>query len=185
MHLLSERHKKKVNDAANTVVDSKYCEKTFEGENTMSAFSCKPCDKLFTGKIPYEIHLLSERHKKVNDATCTVMDSKYCEKTSEGENEPFIVIRDTEYWCNCCKTSLNSVSQVKSHILGSKHQKLKISCMNELSQDNPNLNISSNTPATILVDINQHNYHFSIHGIDVENGLSEIKIFGVNDPIVF
>ncbi|GFR01684.1 c2H2-type domain-containing protein [Trichonephila clavata] len=154
---------------------------------TMSAFSCKPCDKFFTGKIPYEIHLLSERHKKkVNDATYTVMDSKYFEKTSAGENEPFIVVRDTEYWCSCCKTSLNSVIQVKSHILGSKHQKLKISRMSELSQDIPKLSISSNIPATTpYVDINKHNYHFSFHGIEVKNALSGIKIFAVNDPVVF
>ncbi|GFY42425.1 hypothetical protein TNIN_11191 [Trichonephila inaurata madagascariensis] len=132
------------------------------------------------------MHLLSERHKKkVNDAANTVVDSKCCEKTSEGENEPFIVIRGSEYWCSCCKTSLNGVSQVKSHILGSKHQKLKISSMNGLSQDITNFSISSNIPATIPVDINQHNHHFSFHGIEVENVLSEVKIFGVDDPIVF
>lgn len=152
----------------------------------MNTFSCIPCDKYFNGIKPYEAHLFSKKHKKkVGEATGTVIDSKYCEKTFDGEMEPFIVVRDKEYWCSYCKTALTSVSQVKSHISGTKHLKSKVRSTSELPKNFSKFCIASNGHVTVPYgDIDEHN-HFSFHSIEVDNALKDIKIMAVNDPIVF
>lgn len=137
-------------------------------------YSCGPCGTIFNGIIPYQAHMNSEKHKKKIEV---MNDKKF---TSEPVNkptsisDPYIEQFHGEFKCNVCCVVLNSREQVVSHITGKKHKK-------SMTGKSPNYS-SQPTAFEAKTDVT---YSFVFHNIKIQNPLSEIKVFDVDDPVVF
>ncbi|KAG8194687.1 hypothetical protein JTE90_028002 [Oedothorax gibbosus] len=76
-------------------------------------YSCKPCDKIFNGRRPYEDHIVSANHqKKINpqQTANTVVDIP---KTMPLGG----------YSCKACDKIFNGKKPYEDHIISEKHQK--------------------------------------------------------------
>ncbi|KAF8770113.1 Zinc finger protein 346 like protein [Argiope bruennichi] len=156
----------------------------------MSVYSCEPCKKTFNGIKPYESHLASEKHqRKVSGPISIIQDFVNCSVSStDWEQEPSIIFAGNVYKCTLCKTFLNSVDQVKSHINGGKHLKAKVSVgftnSNVLASHNQSIDQGGCTslPSASSED---SRFHFSGHIDEIKKLVENIKVFNPNDEIVF
>lgn len=160
----------------------------------MEFYFCEPCGNSFNGIRPYNDHLASARHKKKMNQQqpppLAVADSNRSTPGSSHQfSDPFIVERGRNFWCSICKLELNGLDQVQSHTRGSKHlkQKLHQPTNSKNEAEFPKIDLSNIKLDSSPKDIadSYSDLKFSFFGVTIENVLEDVKVYGVNDPIVF
>ncbi|GBM18917.1 hypothetical protein AVEN_270758-1 [Araneus ventricosus] len=146
--------------------------------------------KFFNGIRPYESHMASEKHKKkVNEPISVVQDFRnFNFNSTNWKQEPFIICLEKDYKCTLCKTYLNSVDQVISHINGGKHLKEKarvglITNSNVLSHNRSIDQVDGNSSSSALAG--DSGFQFYMHDEEFKELIENMKVFKPNDEIVF
>lgn len=143
-------------------------------------YKCESCNMVFNGHTPYQMHMKSTKHlKKTENFEKMQVNNEKMQVITEKLNisDPYVKKYGSEFQCILCCTTLNSIQQVEAHVTGKKHLSLitkrtsqKVFGISELS---------SHQSKKIEL------YSFNFHGFKIENPMSDVKIFDVDDPISF